>query len=387
MQVSDSDLVRLVRDHPGGLCVSLYMPTHRAGREKAQDPIRLRNMICFAERRMRKAGLRIPAVREVIQPARDLIRKPGFWRHPDNGVAIFLSPDIHLHYHLPIRPPRTLLISRRFYLKPLVSILSEDDSFCLLTLSLKAVKAYWGNRGGIVSTDGAGLPRSMAVTLPTLPPPQQLQWHTRTGDTTRGGKRAAIFHGQGGAKDFRGGDILRFFRQVDRGMRMLLRNRRMPLVVAGVDYLLPIYRKVNSYPYLSAVIPLGNPERMEAGKLHDFAWHAVQPILVERKGEAFRSFRRLAGAGDGRISSDIAAVLPAAFQGKVKTLFVDSQARVWGIFEPATQSLRYRPAADEWAEDLFDLAAVQVHMHGGEVFVVPPEQMPANAGIAAEFRL
>jgi hypothetical protein len=380
MQISDADLGRLVRDQRG-LCVSLYAPTHRAGRGRLEDPIRLRNMIRSAENKLRRAGLRVPAIREVIQPAREMIRRPGFWRHPDSGVALFLSPDTHLHYHLPVEPPRTLLISRRFYLKPILSVLSEDESFFLLTLSGNAVTAYWGNRSGIVAADTPDLPRSPR--RPADAHPRSLQWHTRTGDR-RGGKRAAVFHGQEDADTVRKDELLHFFRRVDRALGRLLGDRNLPMVVIGADRLLPIYRKANTYPRLAAALPAANPERLETGELGRLAWRAVQPILNARREKAVRSFRRLAAGGNPRASTDIAAILPAAFQGKVQTLFVDARARAWGIFDPEIRFLRDRPPDDEWAEDLFDLAAVQVRMHGGDVFVSPPGRMPAKASIAAQ---
>jgi hypothetical protein len=386
MLISEIDLSSLAHNHTNGFCVSLYAPTHRAGREKSQDPIRLRNMIRTAEKRMRQAGLRVPAVKEVIRPARELLRKPGFWRNQDRGLALFLSADTHLHYHLPIRPARSLVLSRRFHVKPLLPVLSGDGSFCLLALSLNRARILWGTRDSLVPTDVDGLPGSMAQALRGRPPQEQLQWHTRTGDTGRGGKRAAIFHGQGGERAARKDEILRFFRQVDRSVSRFLQNRRTPLIVAGVDYLLPIYRKANSYPHLTAVLPVGNPEKTEPEELHMLAWDAVRAVLTRRRDEAFRSFRRHAGAGDGRASSDIRAILPAAFQGRVEFLVVDAQAHAWGIFDPAAGFIRYRPPTDEWAEDMFDLAAVQVLLRGGEVFAVPAEKMPVKASIAAVFR-
>jgi hypothetical protein len=384
MVISEIDLASLARSRSNGFCVSLYAPTHRAGREKTQDPIRLRNMIRTAEKRMRQAGLRVPAVREVVRPARELIRKPGFWRRQDRGLALFLSADTHLHFHLPVRPARSLFLSHRFHIKPLLPILSGDGSFCLLTLSLNRARIFWGTRDTLVPADVESISGSMADSLRGRPAPEQLQWHTGTGETTRGGKRAAVFHGQGGEKAARKDEILRFFRQVDQDVSRLLKNRRMPLVAAGVDYLLPIYRKANTYPHLSAVLPVGNPDNMEEGEIHKLAWDAIRPVLAQRREEALRAYRRQ--AVDGRASSDIHAILPAAFQGRVECLFVDAQAHAWGIYDPTGGFIRFRPATDEWAEDLFDLAAVQVLLRGGDVFAVAPDQMPVKASIAAQFR-
>ena len=40
--------------------ISLYMPTHRMGRETMQDPIRFKNLLNQAENRLEGMGLRRP---------------------------------------------------------------------------------------------------------------------------------------------------------------------------------------------------------------------------------------------------------------------------------------------------------------------------------------
>ncbi|HDI61237.1 MAG TPA: hypothetical protein ENF48_12955, partial [Desulfobacteraceae bacterium] len=41
-------------------CVSIYMPTHRAGRQAEQDPIRFKNLLREVENRFLAQGLRSP---------------------------------------------------------------------------------------------------------------------------------------------------------------------------------------------------------------------------------------------------------------------------------------------------------------------------------------
>ena len=38
-------------------CVSIYMPTHRTGREAQQDPVRLKNLLGEAEKRLSDQGV------------------------------------------------------------------------------------------------------------------------------------------------------------------------------------------------------------------------------------------------------------------------------------------------------------------------------------------
>lgn len=88
------------------------------------------------------------------------------------------------------------------------------------------------------------MPESLADILRRDDAEKQLQFHTGTSGGGGGG-RPAIFHSHGSEEDLKE-DILRYFRQIDRGVEELLKGQRAPLVLAGVDYLLPIYREVRT---------------------------------------------------------------------------------------------------------------------------------------------
>jgi hypothetical protein len=50
-------------DRHSGWCVSLFMPTHRSGRDTEQDPIRFKNLIREVEESLTAKGLRASEVR------------------------------------------------------------------------------------------------------------------------------------------------------------------------------------------------------------------------------------------------------------------------------------------------------------------------------------
>ncbi len=56
---SNSDLRRLTTAQQGP-CVSIFMPTHAAGRDGQQDVLRLKNLLTQAERGLVEQGLRLP---------------------------------------------------------------------------------------------------------------------------------------------------------------------------------------------------------------------------------------------------------------------------------------------------------------------------------------
>jgi len=118
--LSRTELNRLI-EPPAGPSVSLYLPTHRLGPEIQQDPIRLKNLIREAERRLLDLGLRSPEAAELLRPAWRLQSDGLFWRHQREGLAIFLSTEIEVHYRLPLGVEELVVVADRFHARPLTT--------------------------------------------------------------------------------------------------------------------------------------------------------------------------------------------------------------------------------------------------------------------------
>ena len=66
------ELEKLVEER-GGPCVSIFLPTHRAGTQTQQDPIRLKNLLVEAREVLLANGLRSTEVDQILEPARELL--------------------------------------------------------------------------------------------------------------------------------------------------------------------------------------------------------------------------------------------------------------------------------------------------------------------------
>jgi len=91
-------------------------------------------------------------------------------------------------------------------------------------------------------------------------------------------------------------------------------------------------------------------------------------------------------AATERASNDICEVIPAAYDGRIESLFVASDQEQWGTFDPVTRTMHVHRVAKFRDEDLLDLAATQTLLHGGSVYAVEREHMPDATLIAAVFR-
>ncbi len=376
--------LEVLTEVPEGPCVSLFLPTHRAGTQIQQDPIRLKNLLGEArESLVETKGLRTTEADEILEPAQDLLSDAVFWRYQGDGLALFLSRDTFRYYRLPLSFEELAVVADRYHLKPLLPLLSDDGLFYILALSQNEVRLLSASRRNVDEVElGEDVPESLADALKFDDPEKQLQFHTGTSGGGGGG-RSAVFHGHGADDDSKD-DILRYFRQIDRGLGDVLKEREAPLVLAGVDYLLPIYREASTYPALLDGGVTGNPEESSAEELHERAWEIVEPRFREGRREALALYGQLAGTGSA--STDPREIVPAAYYGRIGTLLAASGARRWGAFDPATGEVDLHDEPESGDGDLLDFAAIQTILNGGAVYVTDPEEMPEGAEVACLFR-
>ena len=379
-QLTKEDLQKLLTPSEG-LHVSLYMPTHRAPVEGRQDLVRFKNLLRETEERLIRGGLRGPEATEFVRPLQKLLRDLSFWQYRGDGLAVFLSRDMVHCYRLPMQFEELVMVSHRFHLKPLIPLFTENSGFYVLALSQNQIRLLQGNRYGAWERELDHIPASLAEALRYDDPERQLQ--VRGKASTSAGKGNAVFFSHGGLECCKD-DIHRYFRQIDKGLQELLQPDRVPLLLAGVDYLLPIYREVNSYPHLLPEGIIGNPETLSAGELQTRAWKMVQPYLRKAGEEMISQYNRLAGTG--RTSRDIKEILPAAAQGRVEKLMVASGTQAWGSFSPAGNAVELHGGPADASEDLLDLAAIQTLLNGGTVYTIEPEAVPDGSSIIVLLR-
>jgi len=363
-------------------CISIYTLMERLGAETQQNPIRFKNLIRQAEEQLRSLGLRGQDARDLLQPAHKLDTY-DFWQHQSDGLAIFLSPNQCRYYCLPIAFPKLAVVTDRFHLKPLLQLLSGDGQFYILALSQNQVRLFQGTRYSVSEVELADVPTSIGEALQYDDPEKSLQFHT---GTSQGGSgdRTAMFHGQGAGEDDHKENLLRYFRKINDGLESLLKTEQAPLILAGVDYLLPIYQQASTYSHVLTDGITGNPEMLKTEELQSQAWKIVQPYFELAKESTIARYQELQGTE--KTASTIEQVVSAAYFQRVETLFVPVGEQVWGIFDPTANAVQIHAQPRAGDEDLLALAALHTLTNGGTVYAVEPGNVPEDQPIAAIFR-
>lgn len=369
---------QLLSDSSGTWSASLFLPTHRTGTEMQQDPIRLKNLLREVERQLLAAGEREGNIGTMLKPAWDLLGDTKFWQHQSDGLAVFVSKDHFDYFRVPLPLEELVIVAQRFQLKPLFPLLTGDGHFFILSLSQNGVRFLEATRHGVDEIEVEELPVNLREALNLDDQQRQLQMHT---GNAGGG---AMFHGHGPGGEYTKEQLEKYFRQVDSAICRFVGNDRAPLVLAGVDYYFPIYRKVSRHPQVLEHGLPGNAESQRPAELHDRAWPIVEQLFSRQRESKLARFAKLHGTG--QTSTNLAEVLVAAHDGRVETLFVAADRQVWGTFDAEARHSAIEAKSTAQNEDLLDRATLETYLRGGLVFSVPQATLPAGAELAAIYR-
>ena len=343
-------------------CITLTLPADPAQAQVA--PITLKNLSREAARQLEARGWKPQEAARLLEPVEGLVADALYWREQSGGLAIFLAGGLFQTYRVPMALDERVSVRDRFLLSPLLPLLAGDGRFTVLTLSRKHTRLLEGSRAGLAEVALEGMPEGFEEAF------------------EKEGVRRGTF-GSAPEEDDRV-RIERFFREVDKFLGPILRRDCPPLVLAGVDHILSLYRAANTYPQLVEGGVPGSTEPLRLPELHQKAWALVRPIFEKAQGDAVAQYEALARTE--RASHDPHQVVPAAHYGRVETLLLARGAHLPGSFDAESGKVVVHRTAHPDAEDLLDLAAIQTLRHDGRVFSLAPDAMPVESTMAAVFR-
>jgi hypothetical protein len=391
MSLISIEEIKLLLEQPKQNSVSIYMPIQVAGPEVRQNAIRFKNLIKEAEAHLIDAGLEQNEAMELLEQAHQ-IDQPTFWEEIGaQGLAIFASQETFRYYTLPVNFDELVVVTDRFHIKPLLPIINGNGRFYLLALSQKDVKFFEGTRYSLEEVEVENMPKSLDAALGYDETAKEGQFRIATskGSTSNpfSNSQPGTFHGQGSPdRDEHQKDILQFFYMVDEALHEKLREQQAPLVLAGVEYLLPLYRQANTYQHLIQESITGNTKIESTQELHEQAWPIVEANFQKSQQEVVARFNELFGSNTGKASNNIKEIIPAAYYQRVDSLLVTVGQQQWGLFDPTSETVYLHQQEETGDEDLLDFAAAHTLLNGGTVYAVSQEQVPYSSPVAAIFR-
>jgi hypothetical protein len=350
------------------------MPRHAAGPDTRGDPIRLTNLIDEAEAELTLSRWRGPGVSDLLKPLRVWATGPDsapFWRSGGSALAAYIAPGFQLVLDPPCRLSELSLVGRHFHIKPLLGLLHGDGRFFVFAVSKNATRLLECSRESFKPIQP---PDTIAQTCQEAIQGKVFEksLQTRTAVPQPSGRDIGMTHGHAVGVDDRKDDLLSFFRQLGLGLRGTLRGSDAPLVLAAVDYYLPLLRQTIGHGGILEAGIQGNPDNLTDVDLHASAWRLVAPLFEHAKNSQLERYKALKARG--LAVNDLDIILDDAAVGRLDVLFAVVGQERWGrrLEEKRLLIQSERQPGDE---DLCNTAAVATLTHGGAVYTLSPQQV------------
>jgi len=336
-----------------GSCITLVVPIPNS----AELAARLKSGLRSVRKQLAEWHRDTEAADGLLAPIEQLAANLQTARTWSNSLIAFRSPGAFRHYWMGERVRDIAEVSERFEIRPLLAALAREQRFYLLAIGRHHVRLFRSTRHNTDEVRLEGIaPQNMQGFLNTRQPDHLLEDRTAAGPSA-GSMRGVVF-GTDSESEKEQERFRHFLKEVERGVTKLLQRDGEPLLLAGVEYDVAIYRQLNTYPHLREEAVHGSPERLTAPALHDRAWEVVSRCPSEPLQKALADYRKQSGAA--LVLGDTGAILKAAAEGRVAGLFLSEGA------------------GSGQADDPLNMAALETVLHGGWAFALKPAEMPAK---------
>ena len=367
-----------------GPCISVYAPTVRSGRpQNSENDRTFGGLVQRAEQELRQ---RYPAHQTdlLVQPLRRLLDDQSFWEQPADGIAAFAAPDFFHVQKLDRSVPEHVAVADSFHLKPLIRAQQFSGKYQVLCLSQRNIKLFEGNQDrldfvplrNVPHTAGEALDIQVNEVITTMS-------GTPSGETRHDAKAKYQTVSEQVSIDDNG--LERFFRTIDSAIwENHSRAAGLPIMLCALEKYHPLFRSISKNPNLMAEAIVVNPDAVDTERLRQEAWRIIEPYYQEQVQRVVDAYQMAQAKQQG--SGDVAQVAEAATFARVSTLLVDADKHVGGRIDPASGRVEFADMSQPDIDDLLDDIAEKVIKTGGQVLVMPSQQMPTETGVAAIYR-
>lgn len=346
------------RDYPS---ISILAPTHRTAPANKQDPIKVKNLVRQAIKRLHEefSKREVAAVVKNLQKLADNVD----WQHTLDGLALFAGREQALAVNLPFRVKPRAMIDETFATRDLVYAFNRAVPYRVLVLS-HTVKLYDA-------------------------------WTTVLEE--RLGKPFPLVHkGPGGAAKLPGGIGVnrsaardeahrQFFRSADEAVAEVQKANRLPLVVVGVERNLAFFREVTRQAADIVGMLAGNHDATPPHALGKLIWPVFEAGATVRRTEALVQLDDAVSAG--RYASGVDQVWRAVVGNKCRTLLVEKDFKHAADLGPdGIQLLPHTGQGAQSFDDVVDESIERVLASGGEVYFYSAGDLDVHQRIAVTLR-
>ncbi|WP_031480151.1 baeRF3 domain-containing protein [Streptomyces bicolor] len=360
--LSPTTLIELRRPRPYP-AVSVLTPTHRREPYRAQDHVRLRNVVAEAKKQLEADPSVTRERRADVERQLDQALAEIDLTYAEDGLVIFAAPGEHQVWSLARTVPERVVLSDTFLTRNLVSAEAAERPFWVLSVSADRVTLWNGSLDRVTEARIGGFPLTKRVEN------FDAERRERIGDNP---------------STFRDEGTRHFLKDADSAMSAILRDNPRPLYVTGEQAALSLLDEIGGVGKEAVHVPHGGL----AHGSHDAVWQAIQPVITaENRRNTDAVARELESAmGRKAFAAGVDEVWRSAREGRVRLLAVEENYRVTVRGEDGGHLIPAESGDLDAREDIVDEIVEQCLETGADVRFVPDGTLSDASGIAGVLR-
>ncbi|MBQ0996424.1 chemotaxis protein [Streptomyces nigra] len=352
--------LRRPRPYPA---VSVLTPTHRREPYRAQDQVRLRNVVAEAKKQLESDPSVTRERRAEVERELDQALAEVDLTYAEDGLVIFAAPGEHQVWSLARTVPERVVLSDTFLTRNLVSAQAAERPYWVCSVAADRVTLWTGTLDRITEARIGGFP------LTRRPENFDAERRERIGDTP---------------STFRDEDTRHFLKDADSALAAVVRRDPRRLYVTGTPAALSLLDEIGGAAKLAVHIPHGGL----AHGTRDAVWQAVQPRITADLRESTDQVMRELVAARGRraYAAGVDEVWQSAREGRVRLLAVEENFRMTVRGEDGDHLIPAASGELDAREDIVDEIVEQCLETGADVRFVPDGTLDDAERIAGVLR-
>lgn len=279
-------------------CVSILMPTHRHFPENKQDPLRLKNLINQAFKRLNEEFSKdeVKQILDKINEVNQSIDSNSFL----DGLAIYINKDKAIKFYLPFPVKERVIIDPTFATRDLVFGMIRSEPYWILVISDKIANLFLGIRDNIIEYNDSEFPYSNAY------------YETKSSLTTETHRNDRLTDNIE--------RIRKYLREVDSKLKNI-NTENYSIVITGTERTLSIYNDISLQKDLILTGINGNYENLSAHELSKIVWPKVKQVRAEKRDEILKEIDD--AYGKRKLATGVDEVWKLANEGRGRLLIVE----------------------------------------------------------------
>jgi hypothetical protein len=318
---------------------------------------------------------------DLLAPAAALDVDEAFWNDRLDSVAFFLSSDFWRVFHLPFKASEFIQVGTRFYVRPLLQVLTQTLDYYVLALDKNNVRLLRCDIRGAKDVPVPDMPVNLDKFVSVEHAEKQFQYHT-AGHVGRAG--SVIGHGAADKGVDEKERLHRFSVAIAHAIEEHLVAAKEPVVLAGTEEFQDSFRAVSKLPHILDEGLTRSPKVLTPVELRDQARAIVDRYSDSPRTAAIDHYKELAGTG--LTSQQIDEILPAASQGRIDVLLAPRGATVWGKYDREIARIEVLSEKASGSEELINEAAISTIENGGTFYELDNGDLQLTGPAAAIYR-